>query len=519
VERTLAKDPADRFQTPEEFAKALTSEMVVARVGKRRWPLPAIAAAALGVLLIAVVIQTSLLGGAQYERLAVLPPVDLTNDPEQEAFVGGLHLSLINELQSAGVPVIARTSVMQYADTRPPIREIASELRADAVIEFSVSRVGDSVTIQIGLVDGTTEEYIADPLERRSDIRNLVRVQRDLTSAIAAEMQFALTPEAEAQLASEREENPDAMEAYLRGQFHWQRLFPVEQRRAMEYYTLALEHDPDFALAYAVIARVWAGLQQMGAAPPSEAGPNARAALSRALELDSTAADVQYAKAAVKTWVDWDWPAADSAFKRGIELNPNLPEVRAYYAHYLIYMKRPDEAMEQMERALELDPLGLLVQGLNANALVMVDRYDEAIAQAQELLRVVPNYGLAIGALGEAYDASGRWEESLNLFISRTESRGETQAADALRQGLLAGDDRVGWLQWAAVVEETGGSPWVLAKLYASGDDFDNAFEWLERCYEVHNPGLPYVTAMPQFDGMRDDPRYEDLMRRMGLPF
>ena len=310
VERTLAKDPAERFQTPEEFANALTSEMVVARVRGPRWTLPAIGAAALGVFLIAAWVLTFLLGGPRYERLAVLPPEDLTNDPEQEAFVGGLHISLIKELQSAGVPVIARTSVMQYADTRPPIREIASELRADAVIELSVARDGDSFTVQIGLVDGTTEEYIANPMERRSDIGNLVALQRDLTSAIAAEIQLALTPEVEARLATVREVNPDAYEAYLKGQSHWQRLTAEDQRRALEYYDIALEHDPDFALAYSGIQLVWGGMYQFGFVPRSEARPKAQAALNRALELDSTAVEVQYAKALFKTWVDWDWPAA-----------------------------------------------------------------------------------------------------------------------------------------------------------------------------------------------------------------
>jgi len=518
VERTLAKDPADRFQTPKEFVEALTSELIVARVGRRRWPLPGIAAAALGVVLIAAWLLTALLGGPRYERLAVLPPVDLTNDPDQEAFVGGLHNALILELQSAGVPVIARTSVMQFENTQQSIREIASELRLDAVIELSVSRDGDSVTIQIGLVDGTTEEYIADPMERRSDIRNLVRLQRDLTAAIASEIQLALTPGAEAQLATEREVNPDAYEAYLRGQFHWQRLSPGDLGRAMEYYDVALEHDPDFALAYAGITLGWGGMYQMGLVPRSEARPRALAALSRALELDSTAVEVQYAKATVKTWTEWDWPAADSAYRRAIELNPNFPDVRAYYAHFLIYMKRPDEAMEQMERAMQLDPLRPLIQGLNANALLMVDRYDEAIAQAEELLRVVPTYGLAINALREAHDASGRWEQCARDIISRAETRGDTQYADAVRQGLLAGDESLAWLQAAAVLEERGRNPWGIAMLYASGDDIDKTFEWLERCFEDHHPTLPYVTAMPPFDGMRDDPRYESLMRRMGLP-
>jgi TolB-like protein len=173
----------------------------------------------------AALVLLNVLGGPAYERLAVLPPTNLMNDPEQEYFVQGVHHDLISELQQAGIAVIARTSMLQYANTQRPAREIASELRVDALIEASVLRAAaDSVEIQVAVVDGRTQQYLGDRITRRADLRNVVRLYRELTAAIASEIQLALSPQAETHLASARPVNPQAYEAYLKGLSHWQRM-------------------------------------------------------------------------------------------------------------------------------------------------------------------------------------------------------------------------------------------------------------------------------------------------------
>ena len=246
VERALAKRPADRFQTAGAFAEALTSEMVVARVGRRPWTRLAVAVPAIIVVLVAAAWgYLTLQGGPAYERLAVLPPANLMNDPEQDYFVHGMHTALISELQKAGVAVTGRTSVMRYENTQMLAREIAQELGVDALVEASVFRAGDSVEIEVRLVDGTTQQAVADPIVRRSDLRDIERLYRGLTAAIAAEIRVALTPQAEAFLASARPVNPQAYEAYLRGMSQWQRMTNLD--RALAYFQQALSLDSTYA--------------------------------------------------------------------------------------------------------------------------------------------------------------------------------------------------------------------------------------------------------------------------------
>jgi len=367
VGRALAKEPARRFKTPNELAATLRSQIVVPQTAKR--------------------------------RLAVLPPTNLTNDPEQEYFVAGMHNALISELQKAGIAVIARTSVLQYEDTQKPIRDIAAELGVDALVEPSVFRAGDSVELEVRVVDGTTEEYLADPISRSGEFRNVITLYRELTGAIAEEIQVTLTPHTEARLSTVRTVNPEAYEAYLKGQFHMGKLTPADLETALQYYESALRKDPEYALAYAGIAWVWAGRSQMGLVPPREAAPHAVSAAERAVELDSTLAEVQYSFGAVSAWHVWNFAVAERAFRGAIELNPNSPDAHAVYSHLLLTLRRPDEALAHIEKAVGLDPFNPLILSFYGMALHMLDRNDLAIEAFQNLLRIVPNHPLALNGL------------------------------------------------------------------------------------------------------------------------
>jgi len=316
---------------------------------------------------------------ADKQRLAVLPPVNLMNDPEQDYFVQGMHNALISELQRAGVAVIARTSVMQYQDTKKSVRQIASELGANALAEPSVFRAGDDVEIEIRLVDGSTEEYLADPIGRSAELGNVVKLYREITKAIATEIHATLTPEAESVLASAAPVNPEAYEAYLRGQFHCWRLTPADLDHAMEYFQRALSLDPTYAPAQAGIAWVWFGRGGFGAVPPKEAAKHGRDAYKKALSLDSTLAEVQYAAALIKTWHEWDWEGAEDAFRKAIEINPNFPDASMSYAAFLAQTRRTREARPLMERALELDPANPMVRMMNGFRLMYERRFAEGI--------------------------------------------------------------------------------------------------------------------------------------------
>jgi TolB-like protein/Tfp pilus assembly protein PilF len=524
VERALAKTPADRFASAGAFAAALTSETVMARVG-RRWHPRTVAGGVVGaVLLVAAALWglSTILAGPAYARLAVLPPTNLMNDPGQDYFVQGMHNALISELQKAGVAVIARTSVMQYENPQKPIREIARELGVDAVIEASVLRAGDSVEIQVSVVDGRTQQYVGDPIVRRGDLRNVERLYRGLTGAIAAEIQAALTPQAEARLATAREVNPAAYEAYLKGQSYVGKFSPADLETALHYFELALEHDPEYALAYAGIAWVWASRSQFGIVRPRDAAPLGKAAAERAVELDSTLAEVQYALAAIRTWHEWDWAGAGSAFERAIALNPNYPDGHALYSHFLLCMKRPDEAVRHMELAVELDPFNPLIQSFHGMLLYMVGRYDEAIAQFKMLLRTVPNNLLAHSGLQLVYHEKGMYEESLaeaNALYTLMEI---TQAVETLALGYAEGGYRGAMSRaadtWAAFSSARYVPPVEIAQLYAFAGEDGEALDWLERGFEERDPNMPYLNAHPGLAGLRDNARFHDLRRRMNLP-
>ena len=253
----------------------------------------------------------------------------------------------------------------------------------------SALRVGDRVRITAQLIDPETNQALwADSYER--DLQDVLLLQSEVAQAIAAEIRVALTPEETTRLASARPVNPEAHEAYLKGVFHWQKLTPEDLDAALSYFELALEKDPDYAPAYVGIANVWASRNQQGLVPVREATSNQKAAVLKALELDDSLAEAHVALALLETWAEWDWPSAERAFERAIELKPNDANARAWHSHFLNIVRRSDEAMAQIERALELDPLNALYQAVYGVDLILVRRYDDAIAQFRDARRLAP---------------------------------------------------------------------------------------------------------------------------------
>jgi TolB-like protein/Tfp pilus assembly protein PilF len=524
--KALAKTPADRFQTASAFAEALTPETAT-RVGRWHRPWRTVTVAVVGVLLAAAaLVLLNLPGGTAYERLAVLPPANLMNDPEQEYFVAGMHNALITELQRAGVVVIARQSMLKYENTEMQIREIAHELGVDALLQPSVMRAGDSVEIEVSLVDGTTQQYVADPIVRRSALRDVERLYRGLTAAIAAEIHAALTPRAEAHLATVLPVNAQAYDAYLKGQFYAGKMTPPDLEAAIGYFELALEHDPEYARAYAGIALVWGIRSQFAYVRPRDAVPHMRAAAERAAQLDSTLVEVQWALAGVRTWHLWDWEGAEVAFERAIEINPNYPDVRAGYSHFLLHMQRPDEAMRQMELAVELDPFNPLIQLFHGFVLGRLGRYDDAIAQFNTLLRTVPNHPGAHGGLHQVYHEKGMYEESLAEANAAYALSGFTQAEAALASGYAEGGYRGAWRclgdTLATLWNVSYAHPTDIATAYFYAGENSLVLDWLERGFAERDPNMPYMCTFTDpdsdWESLRDDPRLRNICSRVGLP-
>ena len=340
------------------------------------------------------------------ESIAVLPLANLSGDPEQDYFADGITEALITELGRIGaLRVISRRSVMRYKGSDKSLPEIARELDVETVVEGSALRSGDRVRITAQLIHAATDSQLwAERYER--NLRDILVLQGEVTTAIAREINVKLTPQEQARLASARTVNPEAHEAYLKGRFHQEKFTPQDLEIAMNYFQSALEKDPNYALAYVGIASVWYSRQQMGFVPPHEAGPRLKAATAKALELDSTLAEVHYSLAIVRGWTDWDWEGAEAEFRRAIEINPNYAHACAVYSHILMIMRRPEEALAQIERALELDPHNPMFQAFDGIRLNLLHRYDEAIVQFRAALRTTPNLDFAQQGLWDCYHKS-----------------------------------------------------------------------------------------------------------------
>jgi serine/threonine protein kinase/tetratricopeptide (TPR) repeat protein len=521
LERALARHVDQRFATAVDFAKALTGERRIPlgfRIRRRRRALA----------LCAVIVLAAAAGWwgvtrserGSIRRLAVLPLANFTNDSSQEYLVEGVHDELISELQQAGITVIGRTSVLQYRDTEKPVRQIAQELSVDAVIEGSVRRPGDSVEIAVRLVDARTETSRWQQTYR-SDMAGVLGLYHEVTGAIARELEANLSPEAAARLASARTVDPQAYDDYLRGMFHFARLMPGDFDAALGYFERALERDSTYALAYAGIAWVWIGRAQGfaegGFESIRQAQAHAGAAVRKALALDSTLAEVQFAAGAFRAFHEWDWTGGDAAFRKAIQINPNDATTRAGYSHLLYVTGRPMEGRAQIDRALALDSADGFCRAFSGMAYFFERRYNEAVAELNRALELGNGGGMNVVDVLYLKGARAEALAALREFYA-----GDQEMLNAVNQGFVEGGYRGAMHRaadvWASRPPTFMGSTYMAAAWYALAEDGERALEWLERAYEVHDPNIPYARVDPGFDLVREDARFKDLLRRAGLP-
>ena len=457
VEKALAKDPEERYQHIEDMlvdlealrrplqrekAKPVFRRRRPARKKSKVIARPVLAVAALLVVAFALYWMrvplaepTAEEGAPRQASVVVLPLDNLSGDPEQQYFSDGMTDALIADLGKIGaLKVISRHSAMRYRDTDKPLPEIARELGVSHVVVGSVMQADGQVRITAQLVEAETDQQLwSDSFVRER--RGILALQAQAARTIAQQIKGRLDPQEQAHLARSATVDPEAYESYLQGRFHHQKLSPADLDTALKYHELALEKDPDFALAHAGVAGVWASLQQMGLVSPGEAGPHATAAIARALELDSTSEDVQYALGTVKAWVEWEWEEADAAFRRVLDVNPNNAGAHATYSHLLHIVGRPEEAMAEIERAIDLDPHNPMFQAFYGADLIFVGRYDDAIAQGRNALRTAPNSIVAHTVLLSAFHEKGMHEQALEQAKARFAASGDLEGQAALDRG------------------------------------------------------------------------------------
>jgi len=383
-----------------------------------------------------------------------------------------------------------------------------------------VRRSGDTVRTTVQLIDATTENHLwANSFER--NLTDILALQSDVARAVAEEVQLALTPEEEARLASARTVDPEAHEAYLKGTYHWQKVTPADLDTAERYFELALEKDPSYAPAYEGLAFVWGCRQQMGITPPQEAGPKAKAAALQAIALDDESAGAHEALALVGMYTDWDWELSNQEWQRSLEINPNGASAHAYYAQFLTMVGRTDEALWHNERALELDPFNALFRSMQAMVLYADRRFEDAMPVARSALVLQPDNPVAWNTLQQLLVSMGMRDELLETRRRRIAN--DLELLDAFESGLAeSGGEgahrRVAGLLASRYESSGGGDAFEIAKRYIDAGEYGTSIDWLEKAYENRDPNLPYVRALPFYDPLRRDPRFQDLLRRMNLP-
>lgn len=411
---------------------------------------------------------------------------------------------------------------MQYKETEKPLSEIARELNVDTIVEGTVYQVGDSIRVRFQLIDVLPEEKNLWGETYKRATSNALVLYNDVAQSITNQIRVRLTNDEKTRFARTRSVNPEAYEAYLKGMSHWYKLTHADLETALQYFESAVEKDPDYALGWSGIARAWGGLKQMGAVEPGVATPRAKKAIQKALELDSTLAEVHYQLAVQRTWTDWDWVAAEKSFKRALEFNPNYPDALVYYSHLLSYMGRAEEGLVMADKALELDPLNSLYSSISGTLLLIMHRYDEAIERFQPGLRTSPYDPVANSGLQEAYHMKGMYEEALAAAKMSYIGMGLKQLAQLVDTWYEQGGYETAMSLVCKAMEDVAKqvyvSPLFISYSYVFAGKKDRVLDLLEKGYEVGDPNMPYIIEPCFTSLLGEEPRYQELLHKMNLP-
>jgi len=457
----------------------------------------------------------------QIGSLAVLPLTNLSHDPEQDYFADGMTEALITDLaRTTNLRVISRTSVMHYKGSDKSLPEIARELHVDAVVEGSVQRSEDRVRITAQLIRAITDQHLwADSYER--NLRDVLNLQDEVAHAITQQVEGKLSRKKDVPPQSSRPINPEAYEAYLKGRYYWNKRDRASLEKSLGYFNDAIAKDPNYALAYAGLADVYVVLGPDWAMPPKDINQKAKAAAQKALEVDNSLAEAHTSLASIYH-NEWNWKGAEREFKRAIELNPNYATAHHWYSIYLATAGRFDESVKEATKAAELDPLSLIIGASLGNRLIEARRYEDAASQCRKTLEMDPNFGLAHGCLGTSFVGEGHFQEGIPELEKAIELLpGSPYFIAQLGMAYAQSGDRAQARKVLGQLKKSSQSHLPncsIAMVYAALADKEQTISWLKKGYEERNDDMVYIKIEPVLDPVRSDPRFQDLLRRVGFP-
>lgn len=455
--------------------------------------------------------------------LAVLPFENLSGDPEQEYFSDGLTeetICRLGRINPGALGLIARTSSMAYKRTSKDIGQIGRELEVSFVLESSVRREGGRVRVACQLIRAADQTHLwAATFD--SDATSYLAMQHELSIAIAEQVQVKLLPQSGGFAHSPH--NMDAFDLYLRGRYQWNQLTPPAIQRAIAYFEKAIALDAHYALAWSGIADCYSMLPITCDAAPLEILPKALAAARKAVELDDSLAETHTSLGTVKVWMDWDWPGAEAALRRALEINPSYVQAHRYYACLLCHTGRHAEAAAEMEKARAVDPLSPIMHALSGQLRAFARDYKTAVGHLCDAQAINPDLWIVHAFLGRVYECEGRMEKAISEYQRAFEvsGGGNTEPiafrarVEALSGNRGAAEEAIHMLTELSARKYV--PPYNIATIHAGLGDMESAFHWLEKAYDTRDVRLVFLLVDPRWDSVRRDARFLNLSGRLHL--
>ncbi len=526
---TIVQNPsATTNAAPSSAAtRASSAEFIVNEIKRHKLATVIVAVAVLLVgTAVAFGIRSYLHAGSMevaVESIAVIPFMNQSKDPGADWISDGLTESIINNLtQLPNLKVIARSSVFRYKGREDDPVSIGKDLGVRAVLTGRLMQRGDTMLISAELIDIRDNKQLwGEQYERK--LADMLSVQREIAREITNNLRPTLSGMEQKRMEKQHTANGEAYQLYLKGRFYWNKRTPGDFRKSITFFEQAIEKDSNYAMAYSGLADAYTLLTVYSSEPARELMPKAKDAALKAIALDDKLAEGHASLGQILSYYDYDFVAADKEYRRAIELNPNYAPAHQWLAEQLSPLKQYDEALVEIKRALDLDPVSVIMNRIYADILVDQRRYDEAIEQFQKTLELDPNFPTTRYFIGRAHEAKGNYDQAVAEYAIAARLNGITPEAVARSSAVY---EKSGWkaylqesLKQILAQPPTRRFPsYVIATYYARLGQNDKALDWLEKGYEERDFRMTLLSVSFEFDGLRSDPRFVELVRRIGLP-
>jgi serine/threonine protein kinase/Tfp pilus assembly protein PilF len=501
VNKMLEKNCDDRYQTADDVIKALSEARRVIELPAGEQPSPT----------------------TSKPSIAVLPFVDMSPDSDQEYFCDGISEEITSALTKLeGLRVVARTSAFSFKSKNVSIPDIGRRLGVETLLEGSVRKAGNQLRIAVQLTNAE-DGYDLWSEQYDREFEDIFAIQDEIRLAIVDQMKVTLLGDDRAALVKRHTVDPEAYSLYWKGRFFWNKRTEVGYRKGLEYFQQAIEQDPSYALAYVGIADCYDLLGWYDYLAPEEAFPKARDAAHKAMEMDDRLAEAQATAGWICVNFDWEWGCAESNYKQALELNPGYATAHQWYAEYLSYMGRHEEAIKHAEQAVELDPLSIIINCDLGQVLYYAREYDRAIEQLGKTLEMEPDFSISHYFLAFAYLQKRNHTDALQAAQKALDLAGGEGPLNIAQLGLVhsfAGNVDEARAALKRLTELSGKryvSPFCVALVHMGLGRIDGAFEWLNKAHEARDHWLETLKVHPVLDTLRMGPRYEELLHKMQL--